>query len=68
MSRAAKYSLVLKGGRLIDERNNTRVWSDPRVQSYYWSQHGRSATMNPLPGPQMWALLRKPEFEHLYIA
>jgi 4-hydroxyacetophenone monooxygenase len=54
--------------RMIDERNNTRVWSDPRVQSYYWSQHGRSATMNPLPGPQMWALLRKPEFEHLDIA
>jgi 4-hydroxyacetophenone monooxygenase len=53
--------------RLIDERNNTRVWSDRRVQSYYWSQHGRSATMNPLPGPQMWALLRKPSFEDLII-
>lgn len=53
--------------RLIDERNNTRVWSDPRVQSYYWSKHGRSATMNPLRGPEMWALLRKPEFDDLVV-
>jgi len=54
--------------RLIDERNNTRVWSDRRVQSYYWSKHGRSATMNPLRGPEMWALLRKPDFGHLEVA
>ncbi|MBV1918001.1 MAG: NAD(P)/FAD-dependent oxidoreductase [Sphingomonadaceae bacterium] len=51
--------------RMIDERNNTRVWSDPRVQSYYWSKHGRSATMNPLPGPEMWRLLHEPEYEDL---
>ncbi len=54
--------------RMIDEENNTRVWSDRRVQSYYWSKHGRSATMNPLGGPQMWAMLRKPSFEDLEIA
>jgi 4-hydroxyacetophenone monooxygenase len=54
--------------RLIDEKNATRVWSDPRVQSYYWSKHGRSATMNPLPGPVMWALLREPDLAHLKIA
>ena len=54
--------------RMIDERNNTRVWSDPRVQSYYWSKHGRSATMNPLRGPEMWALLRDPTLEDLEIA
>jgi 4-hydroxyacetophenone monooxygenase len=53
--------------RMIDERNNTRVWSDARVQSYYWSKHGRSATMNPLRGPEMWHLLRKPDFEDLEI-
>ena len=54
--------------KMIDEENNTRVWSDRRVQSYYWSKHGRSVTMNPLGGPQMWALLRKPSFEDLEIA
>jgi 4-hydroxyacetophenone monooxygenase len=54
--------------RLIDERNNTRVWSDPRVQSYYWSKHGRSATMNPLRGPEMWALLREPDFADMVVA
>ncbi|MCB2048245.1 MAG: NAD(P)-binding domain-containing protein [Novosphingobium sp.] len=54
--------------RMIDERNNTRVWSDHRVQSYYWSKHGRSATMNPLRGPEMWAMLRKPDFSDLEIA
>ena len=54
--------------RMIDERNNTRVWSDPRVQSYYWSKHGRSATMNPLRGPEMWALLRDPTLSDLEIA
>ncbi len=53
--------------RMIDERNNTRVWSDRRVQSYYWSRHGRSATMNPLRGPEMWHLLRQPEFADLEI-
>ena len=54
--------------RMIDERNNTRVWSDHRVQSYYWSKHGRSATMNPLRGPEMWALLREPTYADLEIA
>lgn len=54
--------------RMIDERNNTRVWSDRRVQSYYWSRHGRSATMNPMRGPEMWHLLRQPEFADLEIA
>ncbi len=53
--------------RMIDERNNTRVWSDRRVQSYYWSRHGRSATMNPLRGPEMWQLLKKLDRDDLVI-
>ena len=53
--------------RMIDDRNNTRVWSDRRVQSYYWSKHGRSATMNPLRGPEMWHLLREPDLADLVI-
>jgi len=63
----AKPDAYWEFARLIDERNNTRVWSDPRVQSYYWSKHGRSATMNPLRGPEMWALLREPDFDDLVV-
>jgi 4-hydroxyacetophenone monooxygenase len=48
--------------RLIDEKNLTCVWSDPRAHNYYWTEHGRSAVMNPLTGPQMWSYLKQPDF------
>ncbi len=35
----------------IDEANAGKVWSDRRVHSYYWTQHGRSATMCRSPAP-----------------
>ena len=54
--------------RLIDEKNNTCVWSDPRAHNYYWTEHGRSAVMNPLTGPQMWSLLKEPEFGDFDVA
>jgi 4-hydroxyacetophenone monooxygenase len=51
----------------IDERNAGKVWSDPRVHSYYWTQHGRSAVMCPLTGSEIWRTLRRPAFEELEI-
>ncbi|AIT81480.1 monooxygenase [Novosphingobium pentaromativorans US6-1] len=68
-----KASIEVRGepywdyNRLIDRENAMRVWSDPRVPGYYWSKHGRSATMNPLSGPDMWNLLRVPDFSDLDI-
>lgn len=50
---------------MLDERNGRMAWSDPRVQSYYWTKFGRSATQNPLRPLEMWSLLREPDFEHL---
>jgi 4-hydroxyacetophenone monooxygenase len=56
-----------KFARDIDERNSKRVWSDPRVHSYYWSRHGRSPVMNPIDGPEAWRILRYPDFGDLEI-
>ncbi len=47
---------------LVDEQNLQRVWSDPRAHSYYWTQHGRSAGMNPLSGRENWHYLHRPDF------
>jgi hypothetical protein len=46
--------------RLVDERNLTKVWSDPRAHNYYWTEHGRSATMNPFYTAEMSGFLRNP--------
>jgi 4-hydroxyacetophenone monooxygenase len=54
--------------RLVDERNLTKVWSDPRAHNYYWTEHGRSATMNPFYTAEMSGFLRKPDFAELAIA
>jgi 4-hydroxyacetophenone monooxygenase len=51
----------------LDEGNRRKVWSDPRAHNYYWTQYGRSAVQNPLTAPQMWHLLRKPDFADLDI-
>jgi 4-hydroxyacetophenone monooxygenase len=74
--------LVLDGGRtvevrpdaywrynhLLDERNRRKVWSDPRAHNYYWTQHGRSAVMNPFYSSEMWRYLREPDLADLEIA
>jgi 4-hydroxyacetophenone monooxygenase len=51
-----------------DEANSQRVWSDPRAQNYYWSRHGRSVTQSPYSAPDMWRLLRRPDFADLEIS
>jgi 4-hydroxyacetophenone monooxygenase len=51
----------------VDERNACRVWSDPRANSYYWTEHGRSAVMCPFTGPEIFDLLRHPAFDELEI-
>jgi cation diffusion facilitator CzcD-associated flavoprotein CzcO len=54
--------------RLVDERNHGMVWSDPRAHNYYWTEHGRSATMNPFYTAEMSGFLRKPDLADLVIA
>jgi 4-hydroxyacetophenone monooxygenase len=44
------------------------VWADPRAHNYYWTEHDRSAVMNPLSPPEQWNILRNTDFEHLIIA
>jgi 4-hydroxyacetophenone monooxygenase len=51
----------------VDERNAQRVWSDPRADSYYWTEHGRSVVMCPFTGPEIFDLLRHPAFDELEI-
>ena len=54
--------------RLVDERNRRKVWSDPRAHNYYWTEHGRSATMNPFYTAEMSGFLREPDFSDMAIA
>lgn len=54
--------------RLVDERNLTKAWSDPRAHNYYWTEHGRSATMNPFYSAEMSGFLRKPDLADMEIA
>jgi 4-hydroxyacetophenone monooxygenase len=54
--------------RLVDERNLTKAWSDPRARNYYWTEHGRSATMNPFHAAEMSGFLRKPDLADMEIA
>ena len=54
--------------RLVDERNLTKAWSDPRARNYYWTEHGRSATMNPFYSAEMSGFLRKPDPADVVIA
>ena len=49
----------------VDERNSRKVWSDPRADSYYWTEHGRSVVMCPFTGPEIFGLLRRPPWEEL---
>jgi 4-hydroxyacetophenone monooxygenase len=53
--------------KLVDERNRTKVWADPRAQSYYWTHKGRTATQNPFGAPEMWHFLRKPDLDDMKI-
>ena len=52
---------------LVDERNRTKAWSDPRARNYYWTEHGRSATMNPFYTAEMSGFLRTPDLADLDI-
>ena len=52
---------------LVDERNQTKVWSDPRAHNYYWTEHGRSAVMNPFYTAEMSGFLRQPDLAELAI-
>jgi len=51
---------------MIDQRNAQKVWSDPRAHNYYWTEFGRSATMNPLYPTEMWLVLDRPDFSELH--
>ena len=53
--------------RLVDERNLTKAWSDKRAHNYYWTEHGRSATMNPFYSAEMSGFLRKPDLAAMEI-
>ncbi len=53
--------------RLVDARNLTKVWSDPRAHNYYWTEHGRSAVMNPFYTAEMSGFLREPDLADVAI-
>ena len=48
-------------------RGRRKVWSDPRAETYYWTEHGRSVVMCPFNGPEIFDLLRHPAFDELEI-
>jgi 4-hydroxyacetophenone monooxygenase len=54
--------------QVVDARNATKAWSDPRAHNYYWTEHGRSAVMNPFFSAEMSGFLRTPDLADLEIA
>jgi 4-hydroxyacetophenone monooxygenase len=50
-----------------DERNRQKVWSDPRANSYWWSGNGRTSSMSPYFGYELWHWLRNPDFNDMEI-
>jgi 4-hydroxyacetophenone monooxygenase len=62
-----KEAAYWRHNRWIDKRNRRKVWSDSRAHTYYWTKYGRSATQNPLTAPELWRLLRQPDFADLEI-
>jgi hypothetical protein len=62
-----KQEAYWRYNKLVDERNWTKVWADPRAQSYYWTHSGRTATQNPFGAPEMWHFLRKPDLNDMKI-
>ena len=53
--------------RVVDERNLSKAWSDPRAHNYYWTEHGRSAVMYPFYPWEIWHSLRHPTFDDLVV-
>ncbi|WP_198425700.1 MULTISPECIES: NAD(P)/FAD-dependent oxidoreductase [Microbacterium] len=53
--------------REVDEANATRMWSDPRAQNYYWTEHGRSSVMCPFLGREVYRYLHEPDFSELVV-
>jgi 4-hydroxyacetophenone monooxygenase len=49
----------------VDERGSIKVWSDPRANNYYWTDHGRSAVMCPFAAPKISQLLRNPDWSEM---
>ena len=64
---AVKEEPYRQFNELVDARNATRVWSDPRARNYYWSRHGRSITQNPLSPTELYQLLSRPNFEDMEV-
>jgi 4-hydroxyacetophenone monooxygenase len=47
----------------LDERNQRKVWSDPRAHNYYWSEQlGRTPVMCPFLPAEIYRYLRRPDF------
>jgi 4-hydroxyacetophenone monooxygenase len=51
----------------LDRREELKIYSDPRVKSYYRNSHGRSATNAPFSGKEMWHRLRRPRYDDMVI-
>ena len=51
----------------LDAREKFKIYMDPRANSYYTNEHGRSVTNCPFPGNEMWHRLRRPDFNDLIV-
>ncbi|WP_035930476.1 flavin-containing monooxygenase [Pseudofrankia saprophytica] len=51
----------------LDERERFKIYKDPRANSYYRNDHGRSVTNCPFPGNEMWHRLRRPNYDDLIV-
>lgn len=52
----------------VDELNRQRVWSDKRADNYYWTHDTRTSVQCPLENTEVWAMLYRPQFEHMTMA
>ena len=53
--------------RMVDERGAHKAYTDPRSNSYYWSEYGRSVTNCPFTASEMWSFVHHPHFDELDI-
>jgi len=61
------HEAYLRYNEQLDEREQVKIYSDPRARSYYRNASGRSATNCPFTGTEMWHRLREPDYRDLTV-
>lgn len=52
----------------LDERLTETIYADPRLQTYYVNEHGRTASQSGWSTLEYWAMTRRPDLAHYCLA